>query len=135
MILNPFPCPRAWRPCAAATLTVAILLMGLAASPGSAQSSPQAADSLLAQAAELQKAKDYAGAERVYRQALLEAPDDPEILKALGVVYQAEEKYEDSIEIFQRILKRAPLYPGVNGLIGISYYSLKDFYKSIVFMQ
>jgi tetratricopeptide (TPR) repeat protein len=106
-------------------------LLTVAASPIRARSSPQAPDTLLSQAAELARNKDYAGAEKVYRQALLAAPDDPEILKALGAVVQAEGKYDESIEVFHTILKRAPLYPGVNGLVGISYYALNKFDKTI----
>src|SRR5579863_8806606 len=118
-----------WRR-AAAALAGAMLLAGAASRPGAAQSGPPA-DTLLSQAAKLQKAKDYGGAEKLYRQALLDAPDDPEILKALGVVCQAEGKYEESIEVFQTILKRAPVYPGVNGLMGVSYYSSNNFAKTI----
>ncbi len=115
----------------AVTLIGALSL--LAAAPGTirARSAAQAPDTPLSQAAELARSRDYAGAERLYRQALVAAPDDPEILKALGVVCQAEGKYEESIEVFHAILKRAPLYPGVNSLLGISYYALKDFEQSI----
>src|SRR5689334_25147941 len=93
-------------------------LSSISWSPVPIRSNPQEAATLLTQAAELQKARDFAGAETLYRQALADAPGDPEILKALGVVCQAEGKYDESINIFQSILKRAPLYPGVNGLLG-----------------
>ena len=118
------------------TLIAAHLLLGIAMFATAAWAKPQTTtDSLLSQAAELQKARDFAGAEKLYRQALVDAPDDPEILKALAVVCQAEGKYAESIEIFQSILKRAPLYPGVNGLVGTSYYALNDFEKTIDAMQ
>src|SRR5438034_5130730 len=90
------------------TLIAAHLLLGIAMFATAAWAKPQTTDSLLSQAAELQKARDFAGAEKLYRQALVDAPDDPEILKALAVVCQAEGKYAESIEIFQSILKRAP---------------------------
>ncbi len=95
-----------------------------------AQSAAQAPETSLSQATELMKAKDYAGAEKAYRQALLAAPDDPEILKALGVVCQKQLKFKESVDAFQQILTRAPLYPGVNGLMGISYYALNEFDKA-----
>ena len=86
---------------------------------------------LLSRALELEKSKDYAGAERVYREALLTRSDDPEILKRLGQVCQQQGKYNESIEVFQKILKRAPVYPGVNSLLAISYYALNKFDKTI----
>ena len=117
------------------TLIAAHLLLNIAVFATAALPKPQTTDSLLSQAAELQKARDFAGAEKLYRQALVDAPDDPEILKALAVVCQAEGKFAESIEIFQSILKRAPLYPGVNGLVGASYYALNDFEKTIDAMK
>jgi len=75
----------------------------------------------------MEERKDYAGAEKAYRQALLSSPDDPEILMRLGVVDQMELKYDDSIGVFQQVLKRAPRYPGANRLMGISYYGLNRF--------
>src|SRR5438046_456426 len=96
-----------------------------------AQGKLQDALKLLLKAVELEQSKDYAGAERVYREALLASADDPEILKRLGLACQQQGKYEESIEIFQRILRRAPVYPGVNSLLAISYYSLNKFGKTI----
>jgi tetratricopeptide (TPR) repeat protein len=112
-----------------------IFLLGIPASSSGARPSPQDTHTLLSQAAELEKAQDLSGAEKIYRQALLIAPDDPEILKALGLVCQEQGKFEESIEVFQRILKRAPLYPGVNSLLGASYYSLNQFDKTIEVTQ
>ncbi len=95
------------------------------------QVTSESLQNLLSRAIELEKSKDYAGAERVYREALLASADDPEILKRLGLACQQQGRYEESIEIFQRILRRAPVYPGVNSLLAISYYSLNKFGKSI----
>ena len=96
-----------------------------------AQVTSEGLQNLLSHAIELENSKDYAGAERVYREALLASADDPEILKRLGLVCQQQGKYDESIEIFQRILRRAPVYPGVNSLLAISYYSLNKFGKAI----
>jgi len=96
-----------------------------------AQDTSEGLQTLLSHALELEQRKDYAGAEAVYKKALVTAADDPEILKRLGLVCQQQGKYDESIEIFQRILKRAPLYPGVNSLLAISYYSLDKFEKTI----
>jgi tetratricopeptide (TPR) repeat protein len=82
---------------------------------------------LVSQAGQLTKANDYPGAEKLYRQALAVTPDDPEILKRLGLLYQKQLKFEQAIEVFREIVKRAPLYPEVNLLLGISYYGLNQF--------
>jgi tetratricopeptide (TPR) repeat protein len=87
----------------------------------------------LAQALELEKQKDFSGAERLYRAVLQDSPDDPEILKRLGIVCQQQNKHEEAIEVLQRILKRAPLYPGANALLAGSYYALNKFDKTIEF--
>ena len=47
----------------------------------------------LSQALELEKQKDFAGAERLYKEALRQAADDPEILKRLGIVCQQQGKH------------------------------------------
>lgn len=88
-------------------------------------------ESLLSRAIELENSKDYAGAEGIYKEALLASADDPEILKRLGLVCQEQGKYDESIEVFQKILKRAPLYPGVNSLLAISYYALNKFDRTV----
>ena len=107
-------------------LTIALLPL-LAAQLIRAQSVPSSVADIVAKASALEQSKDYLGAEKAYRQALLAAPDDPEILMRLGVLCQMELKYEDSIGAFQQILKRAPRYPGANRLMGISYYGLNRF--------
>ena len=85
----------------------------------------------LSQAIELEKKKDFAGAERIYKEALRQSADDPEILKRLGLVCQQQGKHDEAIEAFQRIIRRAPLYPGANTLLAISYYALNRFDKTI----
>ncbi len=112
-----------------------IFLLGVRAGSPGACPATQSTRTLLSQAAELEKAQDHAGAEKIYRQALLITPDDPEILKALGVVCQEQGKFNESIEAFNQILERAPQYPGVNSLLGASYYSINQFDKTIEVTQ
>ena len=76
--------------------------------------------SLLAQARVYEKAEDYAGAERTYRQALSLTPDEPEVLKRLGILVQTELKFADSIEFFRRALAISPQYSEVNFYLGAS---------------
>src|SRR5438128_12224215 len=96
------------------TLLGAMTLIVLTAHPAPAQTTSPSLDNLLSHAVELEKGRDFAGAEKTYRQALLASPDDPEILKRLGIVCQEQGEYDQSIAAFQEILKRAPVYPEVN---------------------
>src|SRR5215472_216618 len=86
--------------------------------------------SLLEQARTFEKAEDYRGAEQVYRQALTLAPNDPEVLKRCGILYQTELKFTDSIEVFQRALAASKQYRAVNFFTGVSYLGLNDFSKA-----
>ena len=85
----------------------------------------------LSQGIELERKKDFAGAERIYKEALRQSADDPEILKRLGLVCQQQGKHDEAIKAFQQITRRAPLYPGANTLLDISYYALNRFDKTI----
>src|SRR5437016_4042103 len=109
------------------TLLGTLALVILTAHPAPAQTTSPSLESLLSQAVEQEKGRDFAGAEKTYRQALLTSPDDPEILKRLGIVCQEQGEYDQSIAAFQEVLKRAPVYPEVNLLSGISYYALNQF--------
>src|SRR5881397_2835704 len=95
-------------------------------------SQPLTADvkALLDRARAYEKAEDYAGAERIYRQALTLAPDDPEILKRLGILYQTELRFTESVEVFRRALSISAQYPEVNFFLGASYIGLNQFQKS-----
>ena len=67
------------------TLTIGpFLILGSMIPLAAARVIPQDSNTLVAQAVELEKAKDYRGAEKLYRQALAHSPGDPEILKALA---------------------------------------------------
>jgi tetratricopeptide (TPR) repeat protein len=95
------------------------------------QGNSERPETSLARAIELEKNKDYAGAEKGYRQVLSAAADDPDILKRLGFVCQRQGKHEEAIEFLEKILARAPVYPGVNSLLAASYYALNQFEKTI----
>src|SRR5689334_14438747 len=53
--------------------------------------------SLLEQARVFENAENYADAERIYRQALEVGPNDLEVLKRFGILYQTELKFPESI--------------------------------------
>ena len=107
-------------------LRQAFCLICLAAS-GLLAASPEDVKSLLEQARTYEKAEDYAGAERSYREALTLAPNDAEALKRLGILYQTELKFGDSIELFRRALSISPQQPEVSFYLGASYLGLNQF--------
>ncbi len=90
---------------------------------------------LLEQARIYEKAGDYPGAERVYRQGLRIAPDNPEVLKRLGILEQTELKFNDSIRHFQQILSGSPQYPEINFYLGVSYLGLNQFQEAVESFQ
>src|SRR3989442_14948196 len=71
-------------------------------------------ENFLTEAVELEKAQNYSGAEKVYQQARMAFPDQPEVLKRLGILYQTELEFPESIDTFERVLNQAPQYPEVN---------------------
>jgi len=91
---------------------------------------PEDVKSLLEQARAFEKAEDYRNAERIYHQAMMLAPDDPEVLKRCGILYQTELKFTDSIEVFRRALSVSRQYPAVNFFTGVSYLGLNQFAKA-----
>ncbi len=88
---------------------------------------PADVKSLLDRARTCEKAEDYTGAERSYREALTLFPDDPEVLKRLGILYQTELKFADSIELFRRALSVSPQQSEVSFYLGASYLGLNQF--------
>src|ERR1051326_3157945 len=99
------------------------------AAPIGAQVSPQYLDDYLRRAREMEKREDYPGAERLYQEAASNYPNQPEILKRLGIIYQTELKFRESIETFERVLQGAPQYPEVNFYLGLSYFGTNQLEK------
>lgn len=70
-----------------AALAGAVLML-LCGSPGHAQAPARTLEEYLSQAKLFEDAQDYAGAARVYQEAAANYPEQPEILKRLGIVLQ-----------------------------------------------
>ena len=96
-----------------------------------AQNHTPSVDEYFSQARALEGSQNYAGAEQVYRDAAKKFPQNPEVLKRLGIIYQTEIKLPESIDTFQQVLQIDPKYPEVNFYIGLSYFGLNQFDKSI----
>ena len=88
-------------------------------------------DALFERARVAEKAGDYAGAARIYEQAMTVAPGNLEVLKRVGVLEQTELRFDDSVTHFQQVLARDPQYPEVNFFLGVSYFGKNDFPHAI----
>ncbi len=87
-------------------------------------SGQSAVDPLLEHARNYEAQQNFAAAEEQYKRALEISPDNPEILKRLGILYQTELKFQGSIELFKEVLMAQPQYPEVNFYLGVSWFGL-----------
>ena len=79
--------------------------LSLISSIAFSQALPQTLESSLAEAAKLEKNQDYAAAEKIYQQALITIPHQPEILKRMGILYQEELEFQKSVDALQQALQ------------------------------
>src|SRR5437867_7172891 len=101
----------------------------------SAQQPSKSLDDYFKQARDLENKEDFQGAEKVYIAAVTAFPNQPEILKRLGIVYQTEFKFQESIATFEKILQQTPEYPEINFFLGYSYFGQNLFEKAIEMFQ
>src|SRR5579884_960492 len=92
--------------------------------PASGQAKTPSLDDDFRHARELEKREDYAGAERVYQEAARNFPNQPEILKRLGIVYQTELKFQESVDAFNRELQANPRHRRARYYLAQAYRSL-----------
>jgi tetratricopeptide (TPR) repeat protein len=116
--------------CIASNLLLAASL-GSATKPALTKQAPTHVDALLEKARAEENAGNYDAAEDTYKQALVVAPENLEILKRLGVLEQTELKFDDSISLFKQVLAGDPNYKGVNFFLGLSYFGKNEFLPSI----
>src|SRR6266566_9741184 len=103
------------------------LVFLLSMGSGRLLSQDQSPEEYLRIAGEAEKLENFAGAEKIYLEAASKYPNQPEIFKRLGIIYQTELKFNESIETFQKVLEGAPQYPEVNFYLGMSYFGLNRF--------
>jgi tetratricopeptide (TPR) repeat protein len=72
----------------------------------------------------LGKKKDWAGAERAYRDAVRLDPALPEGWNGLGFALRNQKKYPDSIAAYEEALKRRPNYAQALEYLGEAYVQL-----------
>jgi tetratricopeptide (TPR) repeat protein len=86
---------------------------------------------LLEQARTYEAQQNFAAAEEQYKQALGISPDNPEVLKRLGILYQTEVKLQDSLAAFEKVLASQPQYPQTNFFMGVSYFALNNYESAV----
>ena len=96
-----------------------------------AQSVSKSLDDYFRLGKEMEGRSDFAGAEKIYVEAAANFPQQPEVLKRLGLIYQTQMKFQESINSFQKVLQQAPQYPEVNFYLGLSYFGINQFEKAI----
>jgi tetratricopeptide (TPR) repeat protein len=72
----------------------------------------------------LGKKKDWAGAERAYRDALRLDPSLPEGWNGLGFALRNQKKYPESIAAYEEALKRRPQYAQALEYLGEAYVQM-----------
>jgi tetratricopeptide (TPR) repeat protein len=117
----------------ALVLAAAIILLLTLTSLVSAQT--QTLENLLSEANQLEEKQDYDGAIKVYLQASTAFPDQPEVLKRLGIMYQTEFKFTESIQAFQKVLQLDPQYPETNFYMGVSYLGYNDYNNALEYFN
>jgi tetratricopeptide (TPR) repeat protein len=75
--------------------------------------------------------KDYAGAERGFKEVLQLDPRSVAAYSNLGVVYLRTERYDAALRAFLEARKLNPAIPGVDLNLGLTYYHKQDFVKAI----
>lgn len=92
---------------------------------------PQTLEDFLSEAKQLEDKQDYDGAIKVYQQGLHALPNQLELLKRLGIMYQTELKFAESIQTFEKVLQLDPQYPEANFYLGVSYLGYNNFDKAL----
>ena len=92
-----------------------------------AQSKPDEAKRLFAEAQNAASRSDWATAERVYLVLIKDNPGWAEALVNLGIVYNREEKPDDAISAFKKAIEADPKLFGARLNLGITYFRLHRF--------
>src|ERR1017187_9392735 len=75
--------------------------------------------------------KDYAAAERGFREVLRLDPRSAAAYTDLGVVYMRTEKYDSAIRVLLEAKKLSPNLPGIDLNLGLAYYDKEEFPQAI----
>ncbi|RCX28098.1 tetratricopeptide repeat protein [Thioalbus denitrificans] len=117
---------------AAGTRRVAAVAAGLvmlagAASPGFAQQRIKLEDFLASPAASAFKAQDFTAALDGFRNLLSTYPDDPLVLRYIGITLDRLKRYDEAVAAFGEALRVAPGDPAILFFLGVSEYNRAGF--------
>ena len=90
----------------------------------------QIPSSVYQQAAGDLKQGDFSGAEQLLRPALREHPDDSSALGLMGVVLDAQKRYDEAEGFYERALKLDPRSPALLNNLGNHYLEKKDMVRA-----
>jgi tetratricopeptide (TPR) repeat protein len=86
---------------------------------------------LLKEAGTYESQQKYPAAGQAYMKALRLVPNDPEVLKRLGVLYLREKRFQRSIEVTGQVLSSHSDYSEANFYLGYSSYGFNDLTHAI----
>jgi tetratricopeptide (TPR) repeat protein len=105
----------------------AILILLAVASQADARRQITSQQFLASPGAQAFKAQDFAGAVEGFRALLATYPNDPLILRYVGIALDRAGRYEEAVEAFGEALGAAPGDVSILFFLGVSQYNLGDF--------
>ena len=88
-------------------------------------------DLIFSQALKLHEAGRFDEAERLYRQILETAPENPDVLNLLGLVAQAKGIHEEAISLFDQAVRISPQYAPYCFNLALSLAATGKYYEAI----
>ena len=88
-------------------------------------------DILFRQALSLHESGDLLGAEKIYRQILEAAPENPDILNLLGLIAQSKNIHIEAVQLFYQAIKKAPAHAPFHFNLAISLEAWGKPYEAI----
>ena len=108
-------------------VAVAILLLAGSSLPGFAQQRIRSEDFLTSPGATAFKARDFAAAVEGFRALLTSYPDDPLVLRYIGIALDRSGRYDDAVEALGQALRAAPGDVPILFFLGVSEYNRAGF--------
>ena len=88
-------------------------------------------DLIFSQALKLHEAGRFDEAERLYRQILETAPENPDVLNLLGLVAQAKGIHEEAISLFDQAVRISPQHAPYCFNLALSLAATGKYYEAI----
>lgn len=112
-------------------LLLAFLTLGFS----SPQARPDEAQAKLQQAIRALQARDYAAAERGFRDVITIDPQSAPAYCNLGVLYAQTDRLDSAIEALQKASEITPGNPGISLDLGLAYYRKEEFAEAATYFE